>query len=131
LIIFIFLEYSAYGLKVVIMFNFKVKTYKVFESKNELEELLSGKSKAKLKGRWAGFFVLKERDQYYLIRNKCPHQKKPLFDGSCENGTWVCPWHQYHFDLENGRGHGTYLERYKLFQQNDGLYFSKEVFSLF
>lgn len=113
------------------MFHYKEKKYKVFESVDQANELLEGKAKAKLNGKWSKYFLINENNKYYLIRNLCPHQKKPIFEGKCIDNGWQCPWHQYTFDLKNGRGHGLYLEIHELSIDKNGLFMVKEVFSIF
>ena len=113
------------------MFNFKEKKIRVFDSLEEMTQLLSGKDRVLLKGKWSGYFLFRQEDEFFLIKNKCPHQNKPLIEGSCVNKRWVCPWHQYRFDLKNGRGHGLYLDTHELVKDENGYYFTKSVFSLF
>ena len=58
-------------------------------------------------------------DQFYAIRNMCPHQRAPLCRGhisatatSDKPGEWKwerehsiirCPWHGWEFDIKTGR----------------------------
>ena len=68
------------------------------------------------------------------VKDKCPHQGVALSNGHCtEHGMIVCPWHRYQFDLETGRGAGTYVEVYPMEEREDGLYigFPYMAFTLF
>lgn len=69
--------------------------------------------------------------EFYLVKNKCPHQGAKLDGAVCEDGMIVCPWHRYGFDLKTGRGAGLYLENYPIQEREDGLYAGFEYFSWF
>jgi nitrite reductase/ring-hydroxylating ferredoxin subunit len=43
----------------------------------------------------------------------CPHLLGPLDDTEVVDGSAVCPWHGYRFDLRSGRGCGT-ARRFRL-----------------
>ncbi|MHB8611433.1 MAG: Rieske (2Fe-2S) protein [Candidatus Dormibacteraceae bacterium] len=63
--------------------------------------------------------VLRWRDRFFAVHNRCPHQKGPLCLGVVsgrlhsrapgsmelddENPVIACPWHGWEFDLESGR----------------------------
>ncbi len=38
----------------------------------------------------------------FAIDNVCPHRGAPLHDGNVHEEQVVCPWHQWHFRLEDG-----------------------------
>lgn len=40
--------------------------------------------------------------QYYAIDDCCPHMGASLSAGWVENGVVTCPWHAWHFRLEDG-----------------------------
>lgn len=41
---------------------------------------------------------------FYALDEKCPHQNLPITHGGfCENGTIVCPFHRYAWNLKTGR----------------------------
>ncbi|HOY47864.1 MAG TPA: Rieske (2Fe-2S) protein [Flavobacteriales bacterium] len=41
---------------------------------------------------------------FFALDEKCPHQNLPITHGGiCENGTIVCPFHRYAWDLKTGR----------------------------
>jgi nitrite reductase (NADH) small subunit len=37
------------------------------------------------------------------LDNVCPHRGAPLYEGMVSNGQVTCPWHQWQFDLKDGR----------------------------
>lgn len=39
----------------------------------------------------------------FALEDRCPHAGGPLSDGSVEDGTVRCPWHERHFDPATGR----------------------------
>jgi nitrite reductase/ring-hydroxylating ferredoxin subunit len=38
----------------------------------------------------------------YALDDSCPHAGGPLSEGTLENGTLRCPWHERHFDPKTG-----------------------------
>ena len=74
---------------------------------------------------------MKSNGEYSAFKNKCPHQNKPLNDCSVHDGHIVCPFHRYHFSIENGRGHGLCLDKYQLKIEDDQVWLGKEVWRLF
>lgn len=63
--------------------------------------------------------VLRVEDEFFAVRNKCPHRGAPLCEGTVsgtflpsrpndyvygmENKVLRCPWHGWEFDLETGK----------------------------
>jgi nitrite reductase (NADH) small subunit len=63
--------------------------------------------------------VLRWRDRFYAVHNRCPHQSGPVclgvvsgklqsaapgsMDVDDETPVLACPWHGWEFDLERGR----------------------------
>jgi nitrite reductase/ring-hydroxylating ferredoxin subunit len=45
--------------------------------------------------------------EYAALHNKCPHQGRPLGEGSIENGWLRCPWHGWDFHPITGRSPGS------------------------
>ncbi len=39
---------------------------------------------------------------YYAVEAICPHEQGPLHEGELDNGTIVCPWHGYDFNVKTG-----------------------------
>ncbi len=40
--------------------------------------------------------------RYAAIDNACPHRGGPLAEGTLEQGSVLCPWHAWAFDLKTG-----------------------------
>ena len=114
------------------MFRKKLKWYLIFESLDEFEELFSSHDAAVHHIMFFGEVLLvKNKGEYFAFKNQCPHQKKPLNGCTINNGDIVCPFHRYQFSLDNGRGHGLFIDKYRLKFNSDGVFLGKEIFSLF
>lgn len=113
------------------MFGMKIKWYPLVENQQALEDLFAGKNTVVYRSMFGEVLLIKHNSNYLAFKNKCPHQGNPLNDCWIENNKVVCPFHQYHFSLENGRGHGMYLEKYELKFEENGVFLGKEGWSLF
>ena len=113
------------------MLSKKLKWYPLFESVEKLEELFVGKSVVVHRSMFGEALLLKDGGDYYAFKNKCPHQKKPLNDCKVIEGHVVCPFHRYRFSLENGRGHGLYLDQYQIKIENNQVFIGMEKWSFF
>lgn len=80
---------------------------------------------------FATVLLIKDGNDYHAFRNNCPHQNKPLDHCSVEDGLVICPFHQYAYSLENGRGHGMCLDKYELKFDERGVWLGIERWSLF
>ena len=40
---------------------------------------------------------------FYALDDHCPHRSGPLSQGFLQEGAVSCPWHQWIFDLKDGR----------------------------
>ena len=40
--------------------------------------------------------------RYAAVDNACPHRGGPLAEGTLEQGSVLCPWHAWAFDLQTG-----------------------------
>ncbi|MFT4112283.1 Rieske (2Fe-2S) protein [Silvibacterium sp.] len=49
--------------------------------------------------------------EIHAVDNACPHRGGPLGQGIVENGTVVCPWHAWAFDLKTGAAAHSPLAR--------------------
>ncbi len=108
-----------------------IKWHKIFESKEELLEFFGPRKTALFKNTFGELMLAREEESFYAFKNKCPHQHKSLEGCSIHDGFVVCPWHQYAFSCETGRGHGLYLENYPLKFEEEGVFVGKEAWSLF
>ncbi|MBD3636247.1 MAG: Rieske (2Fe-2S) protein [Crocinitomicaceae bacterium] len=109
----------------------KTKWVKFASDEKELNELLRGKECMPMKVNSKAVLLVKHDGEYYMVKNRCPHQGYRLDQAHCEEGAIVCPWHKYSFSLETGRGSGLYLENYPIEKREDGYYAGFEYFSLF
>ncbi|HEY5648128.1 MAG TPA: Rieske (2Fe-2S) protein, partial [Nitrospiria bacterium] len=46
--------------------------------------------------------LINREGSFFAVDNVCPHQGGPLGQGDVENGTIICPWHGWRFNIENG-----------------------------
>lgn len=52
----------------------------------------------------AGFVVVREGEAWYAFPDRCTHAKRPLSDGTFEDGVVTCVYHGASFDLnQSGR----------------------------
>lgn len=47
--------------------------------------------------------LFRNRDGLFALNNECPHRGAPLHEGFLTDGIVSCPWHQWQFQLEDGR----------------------------
>lgn len=113
------------------MFSTKIKWVKIAESQEDLNSKLMGKESCGFQSNSTAVLLLKHQDEYYLVKNKCPHQGIKLDQAKCSDGMITCPWHHYSFDLKTGRGGGLHLENYPLEYRENGVYAGFEYFSWF
>jgi nitrite reductase/ring-hydroxylating ferredoxin subunit len=113
------------------MFSMKMKWLKLADSFDEIDRRMNGKELHALSFNNLPMLLVKHQNQFFLVKNKCPHQGIKLDKAQCENGYLICPWHHYGFDLKTGRGGGLYLDNYPLEKREDGIYAGFEYFSWF
>ena len=102
-----------------------------FSSEEEMKVAMGNKLSLQLTVKGKDLILLLHENNYYLIKNKCPHQGQPMLQARCEGKHVVCPFHQYHFSLENGRGHGLYLDSYPVKITDEGVFGGFEYLSIF
>lgn len=113
------------------MFSDKTKKYRLADSKSDfIRDYLGKKEFVKQFGFGEVLFV-QEIDEVFAFKNKCPHQGAKLNGCKIAQGKVICPLHQYGFNLENGRGHGMYLDIYPLEENADGFFLLRTYFSWF
>ena len=96
------------------MLRKKTRWYLLFENQEDFEQLFELKNVVQYKSFAGEVLFVKDDEEYHAFRNKCPHQNKPLTHAWVEDGALVCPFHQYHFSCDTGRGHGMYVDKYSL-----------------
>ena len=113
------------------MFSTKIRWVRFADSYKELATKLNKRNRMSIMINESWVLLIHHNSEFYLVKNKCPHQGSKLDHAVCEKGKIVCPWHHYGFDLKTGRGHGLYLENYPIEEREDGLYAGFEYFSWF
>lgn len=113
------------------MFEFRIKWRVAIESAQVLDQKFAGKDHCVTASPFGEVLWVRTEDTLYAYKNKCPHQNKPLNDCHIQGGYIICPFHKYHFSLENGRGHGTSMFRFDVKIEDGKIWLGKEVFSLF
>ena len=104
---------------------------KFADNQQDMESKLAGKEISPIGVNNVGCLLVRHQEEYFLVKNKCPHQGAKLTNAVCEEGYIVCPWHRYGFDLKTGRGAGLYLDNYPIEEREDGYYAGFEYFSWF
>jgi NAD(P)H-dependent nitrite reductase small subunit len=65
------------------------------------DELADGRSKAvEVGGRDLALF--RSGEEYFAVENECPHYGAPLCGGYVRDGSVMCAWHGWQFDLKTG-----------------------------
>lgn len=78
--------------------------YLLFSSEQKAIENLPENKVIEIEVAGKNLCILRHSAGYFVTNNKCPHQGLPLSRGGfCENGTVVCPFHRYSWDLKTGR----------------------------
>ena len=47
--------------------------------------------------------IFHTNDGLFALDNVCPHRGAPLHDGQIMDGAVTCPWHQWQFQLQDGK----------------------------
>lgn len=67
--------------------------------------------------------------EYVAYENACPHQGGPIGEGWIEDGTVICPWHAWCFDLRTGTltiGDFARLRRFELRLEGGEIFVAEE-----
>jgi nitrite reductase/ring-hydroxylating ferredoxin subunit len=113
------------------MFSDKTKSYFLATSKKAFLKNFNKKEFVQQFNFGEVLFVLDEFNNLYALENKCPHQGLKMQGCKINKGKVICPWHQYKFDLKNGRGHGLYLPTFELEENSKGFFLKRTYFSWF
>ena len=113
------------------MFSTRIHWYPLFESESELNALFAIKNCVVHRNMFGEFLLIKTEIEVLAFANNCPHQNKPLNDCWLDGDSIVCPFHQYHYSIEDGRGHGMYIEKFPLKIDDKGVFVGKEKWSFF
>ncbi len=62
--------------------------------------------------------------KWHALDARCPHANGPLDGGKLGEGTVVCPWHRFEFDLKTGQSEsgGYYVNTYQVKIKNQRLW---------
>jgi nitrite reductase/ring-hydroxylating ferredoxin subunit/Fe-S cluster biogenesis protein NfuA len=66
-----------------------------------VSELLEGEPQC-LQGDGYDVLLIRLQGRLFAYQNQCPHMGMPLNKGTCDEGTLICPWHGFRFDLTSG-----------------------------
>ncbi len=113
------------------MLKFRVKWRVAFASLEVLNTAFGDQQTCVVPGPFGEVLWIRVKNEIHAYKNKCPHQNKPLTDCWLEENHIVCPFHQYHFDIENGRGHQTSMYKYEVKTEDNKVWIGKEVLHLF
>lgn len=113
------------------MLRYKIKWIIAFHSTEELEERFAIKSTVVVPSRFGKILWVKHNDGYHAFKNKCPHQNKPMDQCWIHDGDLVCPFHRFHFAIEDGRGMATSMFKYDVKIEDGKVWLGKEVLKLF
>lgn len=101
-----------------------------FHSPEELEEKFALKNVALVPSSWGKILWVKKEGSFHAFKNKCPHQNKPMDHCWIDEGDLVCPFHRFHFAIEDGRGMATSMYKYEVKVEDGKVWLGKEVLGL-
>lgn len=77
-----------------------------YENVGKVDDFDSGSGKAVVvDGQMVAVF--RQGDEFYAIDDLCPHMGAPLSEGYVEGKCVTCPWHAWHFNIEDGSLQGN------------------------
>jgi NAD(P)H-dependent nitrite reductase small subunit len=47
--------------------------------------------------------LFRQPEGFFALDNICPHRGAPLHEGFVSDGQVTCPWHQWQFQLQDGK----------------------------
>ncbi|HET6224841.1 MAG TPA: Rieske 2Fe-2S domain-containing protein [Bacteroidia bacterium] len=115
------------------LFERKIKWYKVFESKTAADQQLGLNTAQTILVKGKKICFARTAQGLFAVNDKCPHNGASLGNGYCTiENTIVCPLHRYSFDLKTGRaksGLGDVVNTYPVEVKEDGVYVGlKEIY---
>lgn len=114
----------------------KTVWYKLFDSEEKAKQQIPLHKAETIRVGGKKICIAHIPDGLYAVSDRCPHQGGSLGKGWCTNeGTIVCPWHRFEFDLKTGRtrvGQPDFVYTYPIESRSNGLFigFEKMYFSL-
>ncbi|MFN3916451.1 MAG: Rieske (2Fe-2S) protein [Flavobacteriales bacterium] len=113
------------------MFTRKIRWHKLADSFGQLYERVPPNKPLALSVAGKNLIVCRHEEKLSVLIDKCPHMGYRLYQGRCENGKIICPYHRYAFSLEDGMGPGLGLDTFPLEERENGLYVGISYFSIF
>jgi nitrite reductase/ring-hydroxylating ferredoxin subunit len=104
----------------------KIQWYMIFSSLDKAHQLVPLNRTVRVEVEDKMLCLARTETGFFATDEKCPHQKLPLTHGAiCENGTLVCPFHRYAWDLKTGREierREVNIQLYPVEERSDGLF---------
>jgi nitrite reductase/ring-hydroxylating ferredoxin subunit len=104
----------------------KLRWFMIFGSVDKARELVPLNRTVRVDVDGKFLCLVRTESGFFATDEKCPHQKLPLTHGGiCENGTIVCPFHRYAWDLKSGREierREVNIQLYTVEERPDGLF---------
>lgn len=113
------------------MFKYKIKWVIAFESLAALESQFAVRQTAVVPSQFGKILWVKHKDGFHAFKNKCPHQNKPMDQCWIDGGEIICPFHRFHFSIEDGRGMGSGMFKYECKVEDGRVWIGKEKLVLF
>jgi nitrite reductase/ring-hydroxylating ferredoxin subunit len=112
------------------MLKFKIKWRLAFPNQKDLEVLFGQRDVAVSSTPFGRVLWVRHMNTLHAFKNKCPHQNKPLDHCWLDGGDIVCPFHRFHFSIEDGRGMATSMYKYEVKVSDEAIWLGKEVLGL-
>jgi nitrite reductase/ring-hydroxylating ferredoxin subunit len=109
-------------------FEEKTKRYLLAATMQELLSLFMNSEQIMRQFSFGKVLLIKKEEGIIALAGTCPHQGKSMKGCRVESNHIVCPWHQYRFSRESGRGHGLYLAMYPIVETAEGVYLERTYF---
>ena len=104
----------------------KIQWYMIFSSLDKAHQLVPLNRTVRVEVEDKMLCLARTETGFFATDEKCPHQTLPLTHGAiCENGTLVCPFHRYAWDLKTGREierREVNIQLYPVEERSDGLF---------
>lgn len=101
-----------------------------FASVDDLEAQFALKNTALVPSAFGKILWVKHEGSFHAFKNKCPHQNKPMDHCWIDEGDLVCPFHRFHFAIEDGRGMATSMYKYEVKVEQGKVWLGKETLQL-
>lgn len=113
------------------MFSQKTYWQKIASSSEELENKIPPNRYYKISIRGRQIIIGKGSKGFFALRDKCPHQNKPLSEGYSIDDRVICIYHQFSFDVYTGLGSCGGVDNYSIEKREDGVFLGIQYLSLF